>query len=197
MRRISFLSAAVLLCGGTAASCHGTRRRAWQQHAVHHDDGHHGRRQAGHLVLTGVALRQKFFLNVYAIGSYVIEGASVHTAEELAAIDQPKQLHLVMERDVDGKDMAEALLVAIRQNYPVPAFNDEVNRLTEMLRDIDLKKGDHIYLTHLPGVGCAATSSTRAISPSRIRSSHGRFGTFISAKQRRRRDQEGLVSRLK
>jgi len=106
-----------------------------------------------HLVLTGVGLRQKFFLNVYAIGSYVIEGAAVHTAEELAALDQPKQLHLVLERDVDGKDMAEAFLVAIRQNHPVPAFNDEVNRLTEMLRELDLKKDDHIYLTHLPGVG--------------------------------------------
>ena len=105
------------------------------------------------LVLTGVALRQKFLLNVYAIGSYAIEGSGVHTAEELAALDRPKQLHLVMERDVDGRDFAESFLVAIRQNYPTPAFNAEVDRLIEKMRDVDLKKGDHIYLTHLPGVG--------------------------------------------
>jgi hypothetical protein len=106
-----------------------------------------------HLVLTGVALRQKFLFNVYTIGSYVLEGAAVHTAEELAAIDQPKQLHLVMERDVAGGDIAEAFRVAVRQNYPTPYFNEEVNRLVEMLREINFTKGDHIYLTHQPGIG--------------------------------------------
>ncbi|SRR5579883_772121 len=106
-----------------------------------------------HLVLTGVALREKFFLNVYAIGSYVLEGAAVHTAEELAGLNQPKQLHLVMERDVDGGDIAEAFRLAVRQNYPAPAFNEEVNRLVEMIREINFTKGDHIYLTHQPGIG--------------------------------------------
>jgi hypothetical protein len=106
-----------------------------------------------HLVLTGVALRQKFFFNVYTIGSYVLDGAAVHTAEELAALDQPKQLHLVMERDVEGGDIAEAFLLAIRQNYPSPNYDEEVNRLIERMREIPLKKGDHIYLTHQPGIG--------------------------------------------
>ena len=106
-----------------------------------------------HLVLTGVALRQKYFFNVYTIGSYVLDGAAVRTAEALAALDQPKQLHLVMERDVEGSDIAEAFLVAIRQNYPTPNFNDEVNRLIERIREIPFKKGDHIYLTHQPGLG--------------------------------------------
>lgn len=106
-----------------------------------------------HLVLTGTAVRQKFFLNVYTLGSYVLEGAAVHTAEELAAINQPKQLHLVMERNVEGSDIAEAFLVAIRRNYPTPYFNDEVNRLVEMMREINFTKGDNIYLTHQPGIG--------------------------------------------
>jgi hypothetical protein len=106
-----------------------------------------------HLVLTGVALREKFFINVYAIGSYVLDGAGVHTAEELAAINQPKQLHLVMERDVEGGDIAEAFRIAVRQNYPSPVFDNEVNRLVEMTREIEFKKGDHIYLTHQPGIG--------------------------------------------
>jgi hypothetical protein len=106
-----------------------------------------------HLALTGAALRQKVFFNVYTIGSYVLDGADVHSAEELAALDQPKQLHLVMERDVDGGDIAEAFLIAIRQNYPQPNFNDEVNNLILKVREIDFKKGDHIYLTHRPGIG--------------------------------------------
>jgi hypothetical protein len=106
-----------------------------------------------HLVLTGLALREKFFFNVYTIGSYVLDGVAVHTAEELAALNQPKQLHLVMEREVGGGDIAEAFRIAVRQNYPTPAFDDEVNRLVGMIREIDFKKGDHIYLTHQPGIG--------------------------------------------
>jgi hypothetical protein len=105
------------------------------------------------LVLTGVALRQKFVFNVYALASYVEEGAAVKTPEGLAAADVPKQLHLVMERTVAGPDMAEAFRSAIRQNHPEPAFAGEVNQLVERLRADTACKGDHVYLTHLPGVG--------------------------------------------
>ena len=106
-----------------------------------------------HLVLTGTALRQRFFLNIYTIGSYLLESTAVHTAEELSSVNQPKQLHLVMERDLAGSDIAEAFLIAIRQNYPTPYFNEEVNRLVEMMREIDFAKGDNIYLTHQPNIG--------------------------------------------
>jgi hypothetical protein len=153
MRRTIYLSAMVVLCCDPAVRAselvgvHGSGTQFTTTMGITVGD------RPVKLVLTGVALREKYFLNVYAIGSYLIEGAAVHTAEALAAVDQPKQLHLVMERDVDGKDMAEAFRLAIRPNYPEPAFNDEVNRLTDMLRETDLKKGDHVYLTHLPGVG--------------------------------------------
>jgi hypothetical protein len=105
------------------------------------------------LVLTGVALRQKLVFNVYAIASYVQEGASVRSAEELTALNAPKQLHLVMERTVDGKDMADAFRSAIRLNHREPAFADEVAELADKLQAGSAYKGDHIYLTHLPGVG--------------------------------------------
>lgn len=105
------------------------------------------------LILTGTAVRQKFFLNVYAIGSYLLEGVPIHSPEELAAADNLKRLHLVMEREVAGRDMAESFRKAIRQNYPEPVFADEVNRLVQALQGETIAKDDHIYLTHLPGVG--------------------------------------------
>jgi hypothetical protein len=105
------------------------------------------------LVLTGTALRQKFFANVYSLASYVQEGIKVGSAEELAAADVPKQLHLVMERTVAGKDMAEAFVAAIRANHPAPAHADAVDLLAEKLRGDTASKGEHIYLTHLPGIG--------------------------------------------
>jgi hypothetical protein len=105
------------------------------------------------LILTGTALRQKLFLNVYAVGSYLLEGVRIGSPEELAATDNLKRLHLVMEREVDGRDMAEAFRKAIRQNYPEPIFADEVNRLVQALQSDTIAKDDHIYLTHVPGVG--------------------------------------------
>jgi hypothetical protein len=105
------------------------------------------------MVLTGTALRQKVFVNIYALASYVEEGANVKTADDLAAADCTKQLHLVMERTVAGPDMAEAFRSAIRLNHPAPNFADEVQMLVEKLQGATAVKGDHIYLTHLPGVG--------------------------------------------
>jgi hypothetical protein len=104
------------------------------------------------LRLTGTALRKKF-VNIYAIGSYLQEGVSVSTAEQLAGADCGKCLHLVMERDVDGKDMAEAFRFAIRQNYPVPQWTDELNSMVAAIQAKDVRKGDHIWLTHVPKVG--------------------------------------------
>jgi hypothetical protein len=153
MNRVRFLSAAALfLCVATASATELVGVRGSNTQFTTTMGIMVGGKPVA-LVLTGVGLRQKFFINVYAIGSYVLEGAGVHTAEELAAVDKPKQLHLVMERDVSGSDIAEAFVVAIRQNYPAPAFTNEVNLLAEKLREIDLKKDDHIYLTHLPGTG--------------------------------------------
>ncbi len=153
MNRIRILSAAVLLACGAgvfATELVGVRGSSTQFTSTM-DATVNGKPVK--LTLTGVALRQKYFFNVYTIGSYVLEGANVHTAEELAAVDAPKQLHLVMERDVSGKDIAEAFLVAIRQNHPTPAFDAEVARLTQRMREMSFNRGDHIYLTHQPGVG--------------------------------------------
>jgi chalcone isomerase-like protein len=103
--------------------------------------------------LTGTALRTRVIFSVYAVGSYVQDGLRFRTAEELAAADKPKQLHLVMERDVDGPDMADAFKKAIRANYPEPTFNNEVMTLTEKMKGYTVHKGDHVWLTHVPGVG--------------------------------------------
>ena len=105
------------------------------------------------LVLTGTALRTKYLASVYAIGSYLQEGVSVRTPEELAVVNCAKCLHLVMERDVAGKDMAEAFRSAIRQNYAAPLFTDEINTMVECIQAQDVHKGDQVWLIHVPNVG--------------------------------------------
>jgi Chalcone isomerase-like len=116
----------------------------------------------GRLMLTGAALRQKFYFNVYAVASYIQEGAKARTPEDLAAADCPKRLELVMERTVDGKEMAEAFRAAIRLNYPEPAFGAEVGDLIQFMRGQEARKGDHIVLTYVPGVGLHCELAGRA-----------------------------------
>src|SRR5262249_46064588 len=77
--------------------------------------------------LTGAAMRRKTIFNVYTIGSYIQTDAQVRTPEELASADVAKQLHLVMERTVSGKDMATAFHDAIRANYSTE-FKDELEK---------------------------------------------------------------------
>ncbi|HEX8201505.1 MAG TPA: chalcone isomerase family protein [Isosphaeraceae bacterium] len=105
------------------------------------------------LVLTGGALRQKAVFNVYTVGSYVQEGRPVRSAGELAAADCPKQLHLVLERDVTGEQIAESFTTAIRMGHPAPAFAPELGELTALLRGRTIRQGDHLWLTHISGVG--------------------------------------------
>src|SRR3954465_1562083 len=104
------------------------------------------------MVLPGTGMRTKYVLNVYAVASYVQQGVKVSSAEDVASADCYKRLHLVMERNVEGKDMAEAFRAAIRANHP-QGFDDEVNMLMQLMQSNGASKGDHIGLTHLPGVG--------------------------------------------
>jgi hypothetical protein len=105
------------------------------------------------LDLTGAGLRKRVVFKVYTIASYVEAGAGVRSAEDLAAADCPKQLHLVMERDVDGKELAEAVEKAIRKGRGDDAFPDELKALAETMKALSLKKGDHVYLTNIPKKG--------------------------------------------
>jgi len=119
------------------------------------------------LKLTGAALRKKLVFSVYTVGSYVQEGVAVRSAEELVAANCPKRLHLIMERDVSGKDMAEAFRTAVRLNHGAPAFENELKRLEEFMQPLTAQKGDHIHLTHLPGVGlhCQIVGKTEITIP--------------------------------
>jgi hypothetical protein len=111
------------------------------------------------LVLTGAAMRQRYLFNVYAIASYVQPGTAISNAEELARADVVKQLHLVMQRDVAGRDVAESFRAAIRANYPEPQFNAEVDSLVQKLREGTARRGEQILLTHVPGVGLQVSIS--------------------------------------
>jgi hypothetical protein len=149
------------------------------------------------LALTGTAMRTKAIFNVYAIGSYVQQGADVRTAEALVAADCAKRLHLVMERGVEGKDMAEAFKAAIRMNHGAPAFNDEVNTLCQFLRDTSLRKGEQVLLTHVPGVGVHCNVAGRAdFTIKNVRFSQAVWEIYLGKRNLGEAIKRGLTSRL-
>lgn len=105
------------------------------------------------LVLTGSAQRKKYGFSVYAVASYVQEGAKVRDASSLARTDIAKQLHLIFEREVDGPAIATSFRGSIGANYPAPAFSTELGKLERYFSALTARQGDHIWLTHIPGVG--------------------------------------------
>src|SRR3954451_20549621 len=69
------------------------------------------------LVLTGTAVRKAHGLPVYAVASYVQEGVPAKTAEQIVAADVVKEMHLVLERPLDGPTMFEGMRTGIRLNH--------------------------------------------------------------------------------
>lgn len=149
------------------------------------------------LVLTGTALRKKFVFSVYAIGSYIAEGVSVSDADELAAKDCAKQLHLVMERDVGGREMAEAFKSAIRNNYDAPDFDDELATLLDTMKAVEVTKGDHVWLTHIPGVGfhCELVGKTE-VTIKNVAFARAVWEIYLGKNNLGEAIKKGLVSRL-
>lgn len=105
------------------------------------------------LSLTGASQRKKAWFKVYTIGSYVDPAAGAKTAAQLAQADCAKKMHLVMERNVDGKTMGEAFIEGIELNYPDSKFADEKRQLLTFMKGKDLRTGDQVWLTHVPGQG--------------------------------------------
>jgi hypothetical protein len=105
------------------------------------------------LNLTGTGLRTKFGFGIYAIASYLEDGAEVKTADELMKTDSVRAIHLVMERDVQPREFVDAFKTAIGKNHPADKFKGEFTELLTAVGDRALKKGDHIVLVATAATG--------------------------------------------
>jgi len=105
------------------------------------------------LNLTGVGVRTRIGLNVYAVGSYVQDGATVRTAEDMTNVNAVRVLHLVMERGVDANDFIGAFKAAVGKSYPADKFKTEFGQLADAVGNKAVAKGDHIFMISEPDVG--------------------------------------------
>lgn len=146
--------------------------------------------------LTGTGLRTKAIFNVYAIASYVAEAAAVKSPAELAAADVPKRLHLVMEREVSGKDMSDNIRAGIAQNHP-GEFAEELKALDEYCKKLTLKRGQHVRLTHTPGIGLnALIGEDQALEIANVKFANAIWEIYLGKKPLNDKLKKNLTSRM-
>jgi hypothetical protein len=149
------------------------------------------------LSLTGSALRTKYRFHVYSVASYLKEGVAVRTPEGLAGLDAPKILHLIFERDVDGATMAKAYRESIGRSYPAPAFAAELALLEAHFLANPVRQGDHIWLTHVPGVGLAVNVNNQpGLMVGGVAFARAAWGTYLGPNNIGMAIKSGLTSRL-
>jgi hypothetical protein len=150
------------------------------------------------LALTGTALRTKLRVRVYAVASYAPEGIVIPSPEALAALDAPKLLHLIFERDVDGATLAKAYRESIGRSYPAPAFAAELSLLERHFVANPVQKGDHVRLTHVPGVGMGVQVNDRpGMVVGGVGFAQAAWGTYLGPNHLGVALKEGLTSRMR
>ncbi|MFO0946544.1 MAG: chalcone isomerase family protein [Planctomycetota bacterium] len=150
------------------------------------------------LVVTGTGLREKYYVNVYAVGSYIAADTDVKSATQLASADIPKMLHLIFERDVDGGEMVDGLTTGITYNYSKSEFSRELAALGNYMKANPLRKGDQVWIVHVPGYGLSVQISGRD-QPVNIKSmkfSRAVWDIYVGPKNLGRHIKDGLTSRL-
>lgn len=105
------------------------------------------------LKLTGTAVRKKFGLTFYKIGGYCERSASPTCADTLAKADVPKQLVLVMQRDISQTILEKSFAASFADNDPENKFTEESKLTLGHMVAAPMKKGQTVTITHLPGKG--------------------------------------------
>jgi hypothetical protein len=149
------------------------------------------------MVLTGSAIRSKSIFRVYSIDSYVEQGLKIRTPQDMIDTDRPKQLRLIMLRNVNGPDMADAFTTMVRSNHPEPQFAEEVKTVAEILRGRTAKKGDEIWFTHVPKVGfqCESTGGMKHLVRN-VEFSKAVWENYFGKHNVGENVKQGLLSRL-
>lgn len=111
-----------------------------------------GGKRAG-MNLTGHAVRKALGIRFYKIGSYCCESVQPTDVDKLAAADVPKQLLLVMERDISAAILERSFRETFEKNDPDKKFVTEIQTMLDYMTSSPLKKGEHVVITHLPNSG--------------------------------------------
>lgn len=111
------------------------------------------------LKLNGAGIRYKAVFKVYVAGLYLTEKKT--TLAEIMALPGPKQIRLVMLRDVSSDQFGQSFMDGLNHNNTKAEKTKIVGQMIkfgEMFASIpELKKGDMVSLDWVPNVGTFST----------------------------------------
>ncbi|MBN1205092.1 MAG: chalcone isomerase family protein [Myxococcaceae bacterium] len=110
------------------------------------------------LKLNGAGLRTKVVFKVYAAGLYV-ETPSQDAAQLISA-DQIKRVRMTMLRDLEKSKITDAITEGVQRNSKaqLAALKQRLDTFNAAIPD--LKKGDELTITYIPGKGTQVQSKT-------------------------------------
>ena len=94
--------------------------------------------------------------------------------------------------------MARAYRESIGRSYPAPAFEAELALLERHFVANPVKKGDHVRLTHVPGVGMGVQVNDRpGMVVGGVGFAQAAWGTYLGPNHLGVALKEGLTSRMR
>jgi hypothetical protein len=111
------------------------------------------------LVLNGAGIRMKLVFKVYTAGLYLKGKAG--TPEAVLTMPGPKQLRIVMLRDIDGDELGKLFIKGMENNSTPEQFGQAINgtvRIGQMFAQKKrLTSGESFSIDWLPGRGTLVT----------------------------------------
>ncbi|MDY7229751.1 chalcone isomerase family protein [Hyalangium rubrum] len=108
------------------------------------------------LKLNGAGLRTKAIFKVYTAGLYV--ETTSKDSQQLISSDQVKRVRMTMLRDLEKSKITDAISDGIEKNNKaqMAALKQRLDTFNAAIPD--LKKGDELLLTYVPGQGTTVES---------------------------------------
>ena len=111
------------------------------------------------LKLNGAGMRVKAIFKVYAAGLYLTEKKTA--VPDVLALDGPKRMILVMQREVSSEDFGQSFMTGLNDNSDKAEKSKIINQTVkfgEMFASLPgLKKGDVLFLDWIPGAGTVSS----------------------------------------
>lgn len=110
------------------------------------------------LKLNGAGLRKKLIFKVYAAGLYL--ETPTQDAAQVISSDQIKVVRMSMLRDLEKAKITEAITDGVEKNNKaqMPALKARLDSFNAAIPD--LKKGDELTITYIPGKGTRVQSKS-------------------------------------
>jgi hypothetical protein len=133
------------------------------------------------LKLNGAGVRTKAIFKVYAAALY-LETPTKDGAQVISS-DQSKHVRMSMLRDLEKAKITDAISEGMEKNNKaaMPALKERLDKLKGAVPD--LKKGDHLTITYVPGKGTQVQSkSSEPLTIEGKDFADALFGVWLGAK---------------